>query len=291
MRDSKIVELSKAWPREVPIRGFNLVKGEVWYSGIKMPGVFLVALEGGRQRSVVPRDLYVKFSQVSDADSAVAFANGFGNLTSSAKHFHRDDGAPETGEPLDDWLLWSATVREVIDLWYESMGDRRKASRRIQSLLKREKMGAFLQFPPPIDDPIEYARTIALLTINYGLAPVEYHPQPPCGFPKCSSALGVDGADDTRAELQWRPGRTSAPQLAIVSTNLLKNLFVQLASFIEGERKLIRCEAPDCGQYVDVTDSAHPNARRMHDRCEERLRKRRSRERQRASRQRRRTKR
>lgn len=42
-------------------------------------------------------------------------------------------------------------------------------------------------------------------------------------------------------------------------------------------RDLKRCEAPDCGQYIDLSDSPRPGARRFHKACEERMRKRRQR--------------
>lgn len=75
------------------------------------------------------------------------------------------------------------------------------------------------------------------------------------------------------------------PDLKVRASDLITTVWLQLAELVCGQRKLKKCEALDCGQYLDVTDFKRPGAHRMHHACEERLRKRKLRERQAHARQ------
>jgi hypothetical protein len=84
--------------------------------------------------------------------------------------------------------------------------------------------------------------------------------------------------------MSFRESPGGPPELVVTSNNLGKVLWLQFAGAVAGQRKVKRCEAPDCGRYMDVTESMRPGARRMHESCMERLKKQRYRDKKRSER-------
>jgi hypothetical protein len=277
---AQVVDLATSWPLHVPANGFECVAGAQTLglasgSTVVKRQLFLVARSGPKKEVSIPDDLYLEFSRLkSDNIEAIQeFATCYGTLRISGEHFHREpEMSPREGEPVNHWSRQAARFKAALDLWSEATyGTRRTISRLLMAL-----EGADLSFPVvSIDDPIEQALAIVKATINTGLAPAQWIP-PSCARPGCHFEP-MPWVDATRAWLQT--SKTGAPDLVIVSTNLIKTLWTQFACLVAGKRKLKRCEATDCrlGGYMDVTDSKRPGAHRMHSTCAERLKKRQNR--------------
>jgi hypothetical protein len=283
-RTTEAVELLHFARPDVPVEGFNWIKGLLlWHPDLPTPCDFLVPRPGRSKAVSLPEDLYLEFAQLTPTPKAILdFAGCWGRLGTPNWHFHgSEDRQPNRGEDLEDWCLEIRRLRDPLDLWYFAKdGDRPGVRRFLKGPGARgeSKLRRMVHYPPfMIDDPIQYAKAIVIHTVNVELSPVIHH-EPDCCFPLCSYKRALPtGGDDTRAYL--RASKDRDPDLLIASSNLLRTLWLQFAASIAGQRKVKKCEAPDCGLYMDVTTSKHPAARRMHSQCEERLKKRRYRQR------------
>jgi hypothetical protein len=141
----------------------------------------------------------------------------------------------------------------------------------------------FLQPPcgasPWPDNPLEFAHEMVIQTIRHKLAG-GLRSQPPCAYHGCTFQPDSDFSSQTRADVLATG--LGAFELTVASTDLLKTVWLQLGA---GNRRLKKCEAQDCGQYLDVTGFDRPGAHKMHRNCEERLRKQSLRKRQRRARE------
>jgi hypothetical protein len=289
------VDLVASWPLYLPGGGFELVEGvQIPVPDIRHQSTFLVprrAARGAEKTITIPEDLWEKFCSLTP-ETVLDFANRYGTLRAFGEHFHHpSDMRPLEGEPLENWLFEVTLFRAVLDLWDECQhGTSSKVSRVLESALKPKKIRwqahewtfrPLDSLPPEagVDSPIEQAKRIVIYTINKELGPVQHY-RLRCALTGCKYDSRWAEVDSTRVELRGGRGQT-VPQLVIISENLIKTLWMQLASLVTGNRKLKKCEAPDCRQYIDVTKSGHPKARRMHDSCAERWRKRRYRDRRR----------
>jgi hypothetical protein len=272
---AQVVDLAASWPLHIPAKGFECVDGaQALRADLLKRHRFLVALSRPEKEVSIPEDLYVEFSNLG-REGIVDFANRYGTLRVSGEHFHREpEMRSSEGEPLDHWIRETSRFKAALDLWYEAQSGTRKTVRRLLSrVLNPSARTTLLRFPPySIDDPAEHARAIVVTTINAGLSPAEMPPRR-CELPGCHFEP-MPWVDATRAWLRTTSGQ--APDLVIISTNLIKTLWTQFACLVAGKRKLKRCEASDCklGGYMDVTNSERPGARRMHPTCAERLKKR-----------------
>ena len=174
------------------------------------------------------------------------------------------------------------TFQQAIELWYRAReGDARWIRRFCDPLYRQgsfpeDSDAAWLDLPITFpQNPLTLAREIVVTTINRKLSPkIKYQAEcvkPGCGF-KRMGRLG----SSTRGTL--RQTNNGSVDLVIVSNDLITTVWLQFATGVSGRRRVKKCEAPDCGAYMDVTDSPRPGARRMHKHCEERLKKRRYRE-------------
>ena len=274
----------------MPANGYEWVKGEqVMSDNLRIPDDFLVKRPGPVKRVAFPDDLWVSFwnafSVKRDArDRILSLAETYGQLHLAGQHFHRLDGNTEEGEPLFEWQLELQKFYDTFMLWEWVKGATERDVQRVRTYCEpfyQPKPGTCwrLAWPPNIHSllskPLSLAERVITLTINAQLAP-ELRATGKCEFPRCGFAPDwPDFSSQTRAILRGGDGRL---QLAMVSTDLLKTVWLQLAAYVAGQRKAKKCEAPDCGLLMDVTDSPRPGARRMHPKCEERLRKRRYRD-------------
>jgi hypothetical protein len=273
---AQVVDFTTSRPLTAPKNGFACVTGaQAPTAGFLKRQLFLVPLPGPITEVSVPEDLYLDFSRLkSDSIPAIQdFAQRYGQLRLSGEHFHREPEMDAVeGEPVNRWSREAARFKAALNLWYEAdMGTPKTVTRLLATM-----EGADLHFPTySISDPAERARAIVLTTINAGLAPAQWTP-PACALPGCHHK-SIPWLDATRACLQISKG--GAPDLIILSSNLIKTLWTQFACLVAGKRKLKKCEAVDCrlGGYMDVTDSDRPGARRMHSTCAERLKKRQNR--------------
>ena len=266
----------------VPVAGFDWVEGYcTWHADYPYAIVALVHRPGDFRTIPVKDDLYVEFGNLRDTrEEMLKFAECYGCLGIPARHFHRAaDQAAQSGEDLADWSIHLRRFKTALDLWYCAKARDRFGVRRILEPLqpnRKHEEPFLLHCPPfPVSDPMRFAREIVVNTINWELAPAA-HNDPACSAPGCTYR-GYSGmwGDFTRAALMSNNDRLD---LRIASNNLLKTLWLQFAASVAGQRKVKQCEAPDCGRYMDVTNSKRPGARRMHPKCEERIKKRRHRE-------------
>ena len=255
------------WAGEVPADGFEWIRGIEGQFG-KCADDFLVARSGQVRSVPFGNTLYEDFANLEAERTAVlAFANTHGPLLRDAVHFHLENGEPCTGEP---WTLWDFQLRrfrKALELWEQAkLRDVRSINRFLEAV---RKPGANWLVQPPIfewpEDPILFARAVVRETVNYELSATA----PP------ASSCAVCALRSTPMLTSFTKAQVRKDfSLAIVSSDLLKTVWLQLAEYIAGQRLLKKCEAQDCPRkYMDVTDSKRPGARRMHDTCEERLRK------------------
>jgi hypothetical protein len=277
---------------------YQVPTGVSWVAGVRTFGtrpnqllrdVFLVPERGQPwTEAELPSDLHLRFAElVLEPAAILKFAEQYGCLTLIGSHFHPDDD-PESneGDALSDWCFEITRHKLVQELWQASQ--ERKNPARVQRLINaipainetwsHKNKRRLLAVPvEEIKDPFALARDIAILTINSALS-CEFYPESNCTWPGCGARPHRSYHDFTQALLRY--DGHSRPELVVIPSNLSKALWLQSAGMVAAQRIVKKCEAPDCGRYMDVTMSQHPSACRMHSWCAERLRKRRYRARQ-----------
>ncbi len=277
---AETVKLTESWPTDVPDAGFEWIEGfRSLGPKLKPVGTYLVSRQGPTHPIAFPDDLYETFANLSRDMSAVErFASKFGNLRLVGEHFHRiGTHSALTGERWDEWKIQLERFQTAVEMWFRLQERDTIWVKRFLAPLQGTGSPWILQ-PPMRGDirkPLEFGRTMVLKTINFELAGGLYAGQ---RCLECDFTSEINCVSQTRAVVR---SKNSGPlELAIVSTDLQKTVWLQFAALVCGQRLMKKCEAKDCGQYMDVTDSARPGARRMHSRCEERIRKQNYRDRQ-----------
>ena len=280
------IDLIASRRSEVPINGFEWVRGvRALRADFSAPDLFLVARPGPTMEIQIPEDLYLEFAQLTpEPDPILSFARRYGRLRVIGNHFHRDDNEPEDGEQFFDWQIEVNRLKAALDLWYGAASKNVAWVRRFLDPIgpNRKKGNPWLLDLPMVrnDDPLELAQAIVISTLNIRLTPATGFDHA-CFVPGCGFPGGQKWTDSTYAYV--RKSRGHQPELVLASSNLVKALWLQFASAVAGQRKVKKCEAPDCGRYMDVSISPRPGACRMHPRCEERLKKKRYRDRKKKS--------
>jgi hypothetical protein len=280
-RNAALVDLTIARPCRVPVSGFAVVEG-VWSYGPKYQrhGLFLVPLPGPSRRVRIPDDAYLEFAELTKLDEIRDFSCRYGPLRIDKYHFHRvATGEPEMGERISDWLHEAQRLRDTLNLWDAYRKKNHQWIRRflepVFSGQRRWSLNRPVKCP---EDPIQCAEKVIITTVSMSLSPCDRW-EPPCCFPGCGYTDGQVRTDSTYACLQSVEG--GSPEFVVGSSNLSKTLWLQAAGAVAGQRKVKKCEAPDCGRYMDVTSSSRPGGRRMHESCSERLKKQRYRKKKR----------
>lgn len=260
--------------------GFVPTEGFEWNPGLLAPGLpdqFLVRRPGDERAVRWPEDVWIDFYHLpARAETILEFANRYGWLHREGAHFHLPDGAAAEGEPLTDWCSALAQLRAIVDLWaaVESK-DTRTVKRILSPLEDSTRRAAFplalshsvISVSIPLSQPFLVAKHAVVATVNRHLW-ASSRSSSPCPMPGCGrSVLHLPAS--AHAEIMLSDN--GQPDMVIRSADLLTTIWVQCAGWIAGSRKIKRCEG--CGRYMDVSESARPNSRRMHHRCEERLRK------------------
>jgi len=280
------IEFTDHWPADLPKHGFEWVEGFEVQDNLRIHDVFLSPRPGPVGHIDFPVDLYADFANLTAAqDRILDFANKYGSLHALGDHFHQiGDEQPGQGDSLSGWRYQLKCFHETLDLWFRAnMGDSKYVRHRCRPLYDWRPGDTWIFAMHPTGyreyhaDPIELARRVVILTTNQRLS-ATLRPRPDCRLPGCTFQGHVpDFTSHTRATLR---ANKKGVNLVVTSTDLLTTVWLQFAAYIAGERKLKKCAAPDCPHpYMDVTDSPRPAAKRMHRRCEERLRKRRYRQR------------
>ena len=262
-------------PSWIPANGFEWIRGSA-----DKPGPFLVRRQGEHVQARMPPDLHLTFADLRpEQDAIMGFAQRHGCLRiAGEEHFHPNGGNDwSEGEQLGEWQLEITRFRAVRDLWYASKCGTSFARRQLATVPQRRPNEPWILVVPPERGlkAIDRAREIAIATVNAGLTPgfeAGFNNARDCRFPGCGGGGTRQWHDYTRPFV--RESVHGALDLVIVPRNLIKALWLQAAAMVTGQRIVKKCEAPDCGRYMDVTSSARPSARRMHPWCSERLRKR-----------------
>jgi hypothetical protein len=271
-----------------PVNGFKWVKGLRSSAGSMVESVFLVPRSGSYTEVEMPKDLHLRFAELApDKEGILSFAQQYGPLRYIGSHFHPvGQQRWKEGEELSGWQLEIRRFKIVHDLWFSAKSLKGLSITRklLEQIPKRKTAEPWVVVVPEFaseNSPQQVAKEIVVTTINAGLTPGFEQGNWDCLFPGCG-ARGPGARpfhDYTRAFL--RASKLGLPDVVVVPTNLIKALWLQCASMVAGQRRVTKCEAPDCGRYMDVTTSPHPGACRMHSWCAERWRKRRYREKQR----------
>jgi hypothetical protein len=278
------INLIGHWPPAVPQNGFDWVDGfQAVTSKIRSKDVFLVPRPGPMRHASYASDLYADFGNLpAEREAILRFANTHGPLSLLGTHFHRSDNMkPCHGDSFAEWKIQLARFQQTLDLWVRA-DNSQWVRRYCRPLYDRKPSETWLLATTPgtaqlLENPPALARQVVVNTVNTMLS-ASLRNFPACALPGCMAPTeSPDFSRHTRATL--RATRKGSYDLAVTSADLLTTVWLQFAAYIAGERLLKKCEAPDCGLYMDVTDSPRPGAKKMHSRCEERLRKRRYRER------------
>ena len=261
-------------PRAVPVpeNGFRWVRGE---SGIdastRIPGLFLVAKGGGRLLPVIPpRDLYLEFLRVEpDEASTLEFANRFGKLGIPQEHFHSTECSGRFGESAGRWGHEIGVFQYWFEVWQ---------SIEMRNLIKLRKL--LLDSGAPLEDErlkesltrdlVKTARSYVVAEINRILAPgvsIPLSNYQGCFHEGCSYKAKVPRVTEhVSCQLILREDRGRVRiGLQLIPDQLLTTVWLQFAELVAGGRRVRPCDL--CGHWMDISETARPGAKRMHERC------------------------
>jgi hypothetical protein len=287
--DTAALKLLESGYTEIPVNGFEWVDGfEAWHEDLKFHGAFLAPCPGPVRVVKVYDEVYLEVDKLQiEKEAVMRFANAHGQLSLKGSHFHRaDNGASARGTSWNDWKFELQRFKATFTLWnqieHREIGNIRRFVEKQKKALTHPGDPVRLQLPIrwPMD-PLEFARAMVLRTINFGIAP-ELTAGETCKLSECGFVSHNDNYSYPSAVVLERNGSLD---LVVTGSDLKKTAWLQLAELVCGQRKIKKCEAPDCQLYMDVTGSKRPGARRMHRTCEERLRKQTLRDRQRRARE------
>jgi hypothetical protein len=261
-------------PRAVPVpeNGFRWVRGE---SGIdpsrRASGLFLVAKGGGRLLPVIPpRDLYLEFLRVKpDEASTLEFANRFGKLGTAHEHFHSTECSERFGESARMWGHEIGVFQHWFEVWQNA------ESRNLFELRK-----ILLDSGVPLEDErlkesltrdlVKTAKSYLVGEINRFLAPgvsIPLSNYQGCFYEGCSYKAKVPKiTEHVSCELVLREERWRVQiGLQLIPDKLLTTVWLQFAELVAGGRRVRPCDL--CGQWMDISETARPGAKRIHERC------------------------
>jgi hypothetical protein len=231
-----------------------------------------------------PEDVYLAFLGLADdPDGVVAFANRYGHFGLPRTHFHVGDSV-RFGETWSDWSNEIQLFQSCFDLWEAAVAGDMKRIRHLFQTVSLEISSAVKLAEPPIRrNLVALARYAVVRQVNMRLAAgVTRHPSKACNIDGCPhqnfrptvephATFTLAFSIDTTGAVQIQP--KVAPSFALISS-----IWFQFANIVTGERRIRRCEAPDCGKWMDVTGCDRPGARRLHPECSRRWRMKRWRE-------------
>jgi hypothetical protein len=270
----------------VPSNGFSWVSGN--YGGSAGPvfkDKFLQRNQGVDTVVPLAADTYLDLiSCDGNEPSFLEFAAKHGPLGCPRIHFHESetDLRQKRGEELSRWRFEWKRLR----VWFEMF-----------HLIKEQKESALRRLIQSDDELADafagYGKGAKLLDIcpghlvrivNERMEQEIYRPAASCFVLECQRNSGggiYDGVIETLGgvsyQLTWESRRRHFTT-KLRAHRLIGALWLQFSELIAGERTIRRCEAPDCGKWMDISDVARKGSKRMHDRCSLRLRMRRYRD-------------
>jgi hypothetical protein len=216
-------------------------------------------------------DAYTELADVPmSEDGLLGFAAKHGYLGVERTHFHSDATDERYAESFDAWAL---AVQEFQN-WYGVWGSLETGS--IRDIRSRpEGLTEWRKWK----DVRVSAKRLLVDSINQHLrAGVVRHAhfEKPCYIDGCQwHTPPAKITPHVSYELQFDPKR-DAIQAKVFPYNLITAVWLQFADLLCGSRKVVRCQL--CGKWMDISETARPTAKRMHDRCSHAERMRRYRE-------------
>jgi hypothetical protein len=241
----------------VPKGGFRWVSGVWGENGIA--DRFLVPAKSKAEVALAesPKDSMAAFLALqdltADEDSYLDVANRFGFLGVPRVHFHSDETPIQWGEPLSFWHHEVGLLHQWLEVWTLF------TVRNIRALRKRLK--ELLPVPAPAS-VVPFALGQLVHTINAHLWPdVSGETNPTCL--ECGCACRRVSVKPHVSYAFRVTGEAVVPEVRPVG--LLSAAWLGFGEVVSGQRRIRPCEV--CGQWMDITDTARPTAKRMHERC------------------------
>lgn len=248
---------------------------------------FIVPVAESGITKEIPENAYLRFADTAlDHAALFGIANEFGFLGLPEHHFHATaDGALGSGESLDDWALEIGTfqdwfqVNELLCTIRDEQGRTGAAAEnRAKALIGnlRDKLRRMNCVQPTsrIVNAVDLASRRLVSVINDHLNPgILTIRSVECLFPGCpfsSRGTTVD-LPSTRARISphvvyhLRVSSSGTAEPKVTPSSLLSAIWLQFSELVAGSRKIRKCDV--CGRWMDISETARPNAKRMHDRC------------------------
>jgi hypothetical protein len=261
----------------VPTGGFEWVEGQWGPHGTKE--CFLIPKPTARTVREIPADLYLKFAKLRPIPEAtLEFANRHGTLGLPKRHFHSKYTKVQFAESLGDWTNEIGQFNTCLEAWHIATdADRRKLQRFMDEYRWRIRVAS--------DGPFLTAKCNIIGQINSKLNPDRVLPEA-CFMKACKGDIvPVRLTPFVTYQLNFanRSANHTLPNATIearmIPTELLSAIWLQFADLVTGSRVVRKCEK--CHQWMDITESPHKGAKRMHERCSLALRMSRYRQRKR----------
>jgi hypothetical protein len=212
----------------------------------------------------ISREAYLRFAELGgDEESFIEFANSHGHLGFAKTHFHSDETDLEWAECLSEWFSEWVGFAETLAAW---------EAREIQDL---EGVRKFIDSELPGLGTLTQRRVFdvglqgIVQRINRKLLPEHTIKAARCFLPSCRMLQPQHLANRT-AHIEYRLDvRQNTGRLIVKSTlrptSLISAMWLQLAEVVEGLRVIHRCQ--ECGRWMDLSETARPRAKRMHEHC------------------------
>jgi len=219
---------------------------------------------------VPPADLYLKFLHLELIESSVLqFANRFGTLGVPGTHFHSKDCREVRGEDAGIWGFELGRFQHWFEVWQSAerrnLIDLRKLLVEAGVPLDNERFNKALT-----RDLVRTAKSHVVNEINRVLRPgISMHlpAYQGCFFEGCSyrnKFARITEHVSCQLKLREKQGRISV-QTELVPETLLTTVWLQFAHLVCGGRRIRQCDI--CGQWMDISETSRPGAKRMHARC------------------------
>jgi len=269
------VRLFQRTPLMVPRNGFRVLEGFKYLeSGRALPIIhrllFLEEIPGAGSKAVTaPEDLYLEFARAPvELNSVLSLAGRYGFL-GEFSHFHHADGTADLAEPISAWQFTLSRIKHCFDIWLViSNRDRARAEKILIESYGWDSCPRIRELGKK--DPVRMLAGVLTQEVSGQLNPA-LESIGPCSYPGCDYQHSPDlprarVRQGIRIEFGRNYGRTGLTIGFVLSPfDLCSTLWLQLAIAFTGQNVIKRCEI--CGEFMDVTSSARPGAKRMHDRC------------------------
>lgn len=263
--------------------GYKWVVGKTPPVGHPQP--FLLPKSGSGRGVPVSEEAYLQFATVGPSpDSFLGFANQHGLLGLRVGHFHSDETTAQYGESQYSWALAIDEYQQAFKVWtFIQARDTRGLERFFRSddawaIAQGWDCGSTMRYRHATDDlPLKNGASSLLDVALNGLAQqVSGHLGPrgvmystfDCFVPGCTinkTRVRVPGTVLYGLTCSFKRGQAPKVEPQIIPANLITAIWLQFSELVSGKRINRSCAV--CGKLMDVSETARPGSKRMHDRC------------------------